>query len=316
MDKASRRNGLVRVGIAFALMVAGGELLLGPVVQDALFRYQANQRIEAVMQARDVIKGAGGELKQSSGGGAGVPGDITASQLAQARQNLEAYNKQVSAGERAISGDPFGFSDTVGAFETSVMQDGLVGSIDIPAMDCSLPLYLGSSYEHMAEGATVVEGSSAPLGGPSTNCVIAAHRGWNSAAMFRDIERLELGDCVTVHTVWDDLSYTVVDIRIIDPSDAQAVGVQDGADLVTLVTCHPYGYNHQRYAVFCAREGTDLSPDFVKDVDSVEDAGSAYEGLAADAIFENPAFEDALRFGGVAVLVACFCVALKQFRNA
>ena len=181
-----------------------------------------------------------------------------------------------------------------------------------------MPLYLGASYDHMARGATVVEGSSAPLGGASTNCVIAGHRGWNQTAMFRDIERLQLGNTVTLHTVWEDLTYTVAGIRIISPADTQAVRVREGLDLVTLVTCHPYGYNYQRYVVYCVRDDSTVSDasqaDGSADIFGVDKPERDVGEGGADAVLGNPAFEDALRITGVAVLAVCFYIVLTRIR--
>ena len=131
--------------------------------------------------------------------------------------------------------------------------DDPVGYIEIPAMDVTLPLYLGASRAHMNDGATVLGQTSMPIGGNSTNCVIAAHRGWNGKAMFRDVELLQEGDLVYLTNLWETLTYQVTRISIIWPDEVEAVAIQQGQDMVTLLTCHPYIVGTHRYLVYCQR---------------------------------------------------------------
>ena len=135
-------------------------------------------------------------------------------------------------------------------------NDGLFGYIEIPAMnDLSLPLYIGSSNEHMGNGAAVLGGTSIPVGGRNTNAVIAGHRGWRSVPYFKYIELLKIGDTVTITNPWEKLNYRVEEIKIIQPDDNEAVGIQEGKDMITLITCHPYRSNGKyRYAVYCVRD--------------------------------------------------------------
>lgn len=99
-----------------------------------------------------------------------------------------------------------------------------------------------------------------PIGGINTNCVIAGHRGWNGARYFLDIETLSVGDRVFIDNLWETLEYSVSEIKIINPDDIDAVKIQDGKDMVTLFTCHPYWDSTYRYAVFCTRVNNDDSP--------------------------------------------------------
>ena len=93
-----------------------------------------------------------------------------------------------------------------------------------------------------------------PIGGSNTNCVLAGHRGWYGALFFRHIELLEIGDEITIRNLWDTLTYQVVEIQVIEPNEIEEILVQPGRDLVTLLTCHPYGSGGRyRYVVFCER---------------------------------------------------------------
>ena len=132
--------------------------------------------------------------------------------------------------------------------------DEIIGVLEIPAMELTMPVYLGASDAHLASGAAVLGNTSAPIGGDNTNCVIAGHRGWRGADYFRHIDRLQVGDTVTLTNLWETLTYTVSDIQIIQPHEVEKIKIQQGRDLLTLLTCHPYASGgRQRYVVYCER---------------------------------------------------------------
>lgn len=169
------------------------------------------------------------------------------------REAMEAYNLQLSQDQSGL--------DSVDSYEAPGLNlegygmeaNDAVGYVEIPAMDVTLPLYLGASRAHMNDGATVLGQTSMPIGGNSTNCVIAAHRGWNGKAMFRDVELLQEGDLVYLTNLWETLTYQVTGISIIWPDGVEAVAIQPSQDMVTLLTCHPYIVGTHRYLVYCQR---------------------------------------------------------------
>ena len=114
---------------------------------------------------------------------------------------------------------------------------------------------MGASDAHLAAGAAVLGNTSAPIGGDNTNCVIAGHRGWRGADYFRHIDRLQVGDTVTLTNLWETLTYIVADIQIMQPHEAEKIKIQPNRDLLTLLTCHPYASGgRQRYVVVCERD--------------------------------------------------------------
>ncbi len=134
------------------------------------------------------------------------------------------------------------------------IEDEIIGVLEIPTMELTMPVYLGASDDHLAAGAAVLGNTSAPIGGDNTNCVIAGHRGWRGADYFRHIDRLQVGDTVTLTNLWETLTYTVADIRIIQPHEVDKIKIQQGRDLLTLLTCHPYASGgRERYVVYCER---------------------------------------------------------------
>ena len=115
-----------------------------------------------------------------------------------------------------------------------------------------LSLYLGATYQHLADGAAHLSQTSIPLGGDNTNSVIAGQRGWGGASYFRYITKLEVGDEVIITNLWETTTYEVVEIKIIMPNEVEKILIQPGRELVTLMTCHPYASGgRQRYLVIC-----------------------------------------------------------------
>lgn len=166
---------------------------------------------------------------------------------------LRAYNERVRTGKGPVVNDPFAFDSSDESFAETGLADMPVGLISVPAMDCELPLYLGSTRRNMALGAAVVAGTSAPIGETDSNCVIAGHRGYSGALFFREMENMQVGDTVTLSTLWGTFMYRAVEFRVVRPAEVGAVAVQRGRDLLTLSTCHPYPHNSHRYLAICER---------------------------------------------------------------
>ena len=134
------------------------------------------------------------------------------------------------------------------------LPDETFGIITIPKMDLEMPLFLGASEANMAAGAAVLSQTSIPLGGVNSNAVIAGHRGYSGYPYFKEIELLEPGDEVIITNIWGTLTYVVTEIKIINPNDVNAILIQRGKDMITLLTCHPYASGGKyRYLVFCER---------------------------------------------------------------
>lgn len=134
------------------------------------------------------------------------------------------------------------------------LEDEIFGVITIPAIDVNMPIYLGANSENMAVGTAVMSQTSLPIGGDNTNAVICGHRGWKGAAYFLHIDELKVGDEVTITNLWAELHYEVVGTKIISPHDVDAIKIQEGKDMITLLSCHPVASGgKQRYLVFCER---------------------------------------------------------------
>ena len=128
-------------------------------------------------------------------------------------------------------------------------RDGVMGYISVPKIDIKIPIYHGTSSEVLSKGVGHLEGSSFPVGGESTHAILSAHRGLPSARLFTDLDQLEVGDKFYIYILDQVYTYQVDQVLVIEPSETDALQIQDGKDLVTLVTCTPYGVNTHRLLV-------------------------------------------------------------------
>lgn len=126
---------------------------------------------------------------------------------------------------------------------------GIMGYVEIPALCVNIPIYHGCMEKELQNGAGHLQGTSLPVGGADTHAVIAAYSGMAGARMFTDLERLEYGDTFFLHVAGKTLTYEVDEIKVTLPSDIEAVRILKGEDLVTLLTCTPYGLNTHRLLV-------------------------------------------------------------------
>ena len=136
-------------------------------------------------------------------------------------------------------------------------RDPMMSWIEIPSINVSMPIYHGTSESALMAGVGHLEGTSLPVGGKSTHCVLTAHSGMRNLSMFDDIRDLEPGDLVLLHTMGRILAYKMVDSEVVWPDEVGSLvieqGIEQGADKVTLVTCTPYGVNDHRLLVHCVR---------------------------------------------------------------
>ena len=124
-----------------------------------------------------------------------------------------------------------------------------IGYIQIPSLDLSLPIYAGTSESVLQKGVGHMEGTSLPIGGESTHCILTAHTGLNTARMFTDIDKLKKGDIFLIENIKETLAYKVDSIQVIEPTDFSQLVIVPKEDYVTLLTCTPYGVNSHRLLV-------------------------------------------------------------------
>ena len=128
-------------------------------------------------------------------------------------------------------------------------EDGIMGYVEIPAIQIRLPIYHGCTENERSKGAGHLPSSSLPVGGKSTHAVLAAHSGRADSKMFTDLDQVKEGDLVYLYVLNKTLTYEVDKITVTTPDDTDAIQIIDGEDLLTLLTCTPYGTNTHRLLV-------------------------------------------------------------------
>ena len=225
------------LNVVFALMFVAGFLLLTyPTISDQWNTYRQNQLISSYEETVSTME----------------PEDFS-----EEWEKARAFNDTLT--ENNIYGDVFAgededLEDTEYWSVLNAAGDGVMGYISIPKINVKLSIYHGTSDDILQTGVGHLDGTKLPIGGESTHCVLAAHRGLPSARLFTDVDQLEKGDRFYIHVLDEVLAYEVDQIYdMVDKDDMEtlesAMSIVDGEDHVTLFTCTPYGVNTHRLLV-------------------------------------------------------------------
>lgn len=169
--------------------------------------------------------------------------ELYAKLLSDAQEYNEALPEKV---------DRYSMSDAERAEYSKLLDvsgSGVIGYIEIPLIGCSLPIYHGTSEAVLQIGVGHIEGTSLPVGGVGSHCVLSGHRGLPSARLFTDLDKLDTGDTFILRVLDEMLTYEVDQILIVLPDEMEALEIDPGEDYCTLVTCTPYGINSHRLLV-------------------------------------------------------------------
>lgn len=179
----------------------------------------------------------------------GQPVDV----LPELREYMEQYNQEIYLSGQSDLTDAWAYEEEILDPTAFGLESDVIGVVSIPALGLEHPLRIGANYSNLDQGFAVLSQTSMPIGGENTNCVIAGHRGWHNSQYLRDIEKLKIGDKIYIENPWETLEYEVCEIRIVLPSESENIFIQEGKDLITLVTCHPYLVGTYRYLVYAER---------------------------------------------------------------
>ena len=225
-----KKAGNLVIGIIF---LAGLSLLLYPFVANQWNNYRQKQLLSGYEQAVSEKEAA-----------EGIDYDAE-------RKKAEDYNEALLP---CVLPDSFALAESSGVDPVymntlNIAGDEMMGSVEIPKINIKIPIYHTTEEEVLNKGAGHLEGSSLPVGGANTHAVISAHRGLPSASLFTDLDQMKVGDHFLIHVLNETLCYEVDKISVVKPEDTSALAVEDGQDLVTLLTCTPYGVNTERLLV-------------------------------------------------------------------
>lgn len=216
------------------VFLAGLSLLLYPLVANQWNNHRQKQLInhyEQVVQEKE----AAGQIDYQA-----------------ERVNAEDYNAALLP---SILPDSFAIAEANEGEDQRYMSclnisgDGMMGMVEIPKIKITLPIYHTTENDVLQNAAGHLEGSSLPIGGTNSHSVISAHRGLPSASLFTDLDKLEEGDHFLIRVLDETLCYEVDKISVVKPEETEALAVENGQDLVTLLTCTPYGVNTERLLV-------------------------------------------------------------------
>ena len=168
-------------------------------------------------------------------------------------EELKRRNEELFENKQVNLCDPFSYEQPSIDLSEYGIEENIIGNIRIPKMDIDIPILLGANSVNMKKGAVHLTETSYPIGGVNTNSVIAAHRGYGKAKLFRHIEKLEYGDKIYIQNFREELVYEVYEIKLVSPDEIGELAIQEGEDIITLITCHPYRVNTQRYIVKAKR---------------------------------------------------------------
>lgn len=228
----NKKRNIIKFLVVFLLLGIALILMLYPFIANYLFEHRTDSVVNAVEQAAQ---------------------DIDNHEMEAAIEAARQYNEVLASGYVQLT-DPFiedeleGNSDEYDSL-LCMTDDGVMGSLEIPTIDLSLPIYHGTSEQVLEKGAGHLHGTSLPVGGESTHAVLTGHTGLSNAKLFTDLTELKEGDIFFLNVMGEKLAYEVDQIKVVLPSELDDLSIETGKDYCTLVTCTPYGVNTHRLLV-------------------------------------------------------------------
>lgn len=210
------------------IFILGLGILSYPLISNWYYRIEANNQVADYKEARDLL---------------------SEEEIQRRLRLAQIYNDNLG---NVTPKDPYSEEEKKRAFDNYAQMLELrtkIGTIEIPSIDVDLPIYAGTNEEILQKGCGHLEGTSLPIGGKSTHSVITAHRGLPQVKLFRDLDKMEVGDVFYYTNVKETLAYQVDQILVIEPWNFDPVLVVEGKDYMTLLTCTPYMINSHRLLV-------------------------------------------------------------------
>lgn len=232
--KRSRLKKVLIVTAAVAVMLFGIYLSIRPLLADLVWAHSEAKAVEEIARICE---------------------DADEAELDEIAERAAEYNEALATHNRG----PHELSEAESVlYRLQMNLEGLndtIGAIEIPKLGLVARVLYGTSETTLMAGVGHCEWSSLPVGGPSTHCVLSGHSGMEDCRMFDNLADLETGDHVFVTALGKTIGYEVTSKETVLPSETESLGIQEGKDLLTLVTCVPYGVNSHRLLVHCERCG-------------------------------------------------------------
>ena len=231
IDYMQKKNIAGKV-LVILLFVAALALILYPYVANYLFEHRTESAVNAIEAAVE---------------------EIDDSERKEAIEAARDYNLALASSRIRLT-DPFAEEQLKGQAEEynallRMTEDGVMGTIEIPAIKVSLPIYHGTDATILEKGVGHLHGTSLPVGGMSTHAVLTGHTGLSNKKLFTDLTELAEGDIFLLNIMGEKLAYKVDEIKVVLPTELDDLYVTNGKDYCTLITCTPYGVNTHRLLV-------------------------------------------------------------------
>lgn len=221
--------------VIIIIFFIGFFILLYPLISRTYYDYRGNEEVASFEEGLE---------------------DIPSKEIQDRLQLGHAYNSALLSGDTTPLDDPYSDEDKeegIAEYARMLEINEKLGTVTIPKINTKFPMYAGTNETVLQKGVGHLEGTSLPIGGLNTNSVLTAHRGLPENKLFTDLDEMALGDLFFVETIAGELAYEVVDIKVIEPTEIEEVSIQEGKDLVTLLTCTPYMINSHRLLVIGER---------------------------------------------------------------
>lgn len=225
-----------------------------------------------------------------------VLAQTNAAELDRIRSLAMAYNSLLIPGVRdvnAFSLEAIQYAESDYVNQLDVSGNGIMGYLQVPKIHVQLPIYHGTADATLEIGVGHLLGSSLPIGGESSHCILSGHSGMASSKMLSDLDRMEIGDVFFLDVLGERLAYEVDQIKTVLPHDTTFLGIEPGKDLATLVTCTPFGVNTHRLLVRGSR---------IAYTEKVEEAVTLIAEEPVESTWEEQ-YEEGLLYGMLAVLI-------------
>lgn len=225
-----------------------------------------------------------------------VLAQTNATELDRIRSLAMAYNSSLVPGVRdvnAFSLEAIQYAESDYVNQLDISGNGIMGYLQVPKIHVQLPIYHGTADATLEIGVGHLLGSSLPIGGESSHCILSGHSGMASSKMLSDLDRMEIGDVFFLDVLGERLAYEVDQIKTVLPHDTTFLGIEPGKDLATLVTCTPFGVNTHRLLVRGSR---------IAYTEKVEEAVTLIAEEPVESTWEEQ-YEEGLLYGMLAVLI-------------
>ena len=232
--------------IALLVFCIGLAMVVAPMIHGQVLEQRQTQQTVAFLEQIQQIRQPADSLEK-------LDTSIVDGPYQALWEDMVAYNTRLIDDQSSSFNSPEAYEQVSFNLADYGLDSEVFGILKIPALELEIPLYLGANYSNLAKGAAHLSETSLPIGGESTNCVVAGHRGWQGGEYFLHLTRLKAGDIVEITNPWETLTYKVMSTEDIGSTDTHKVYIQDGEDLLTLLTCDYGAGVKYRYIVVCER---------------------------------------------------------------